>query len=139
MQRLEVSCAVRHIYTSLGAKGYGTFQYLSFHLKSPKIHFPSELQTILISVNRTAIDRHNNNNNEVLWKNTEDRDRQTAHAGSAKYLMRQIIQYRRAQYLQKNNTTKGMIEWVHNCTTTSVRKWECNWIQNTGTNMCQNQ
>ncbi len=28
-----------------------------------------------------------------------------------------------------------MIEWVHNCTTTSVRKWECNWIQNTGTNM----
>ena len=42
MQRLEVSCAVRLIYTSLGAKGTFDFQiavYLTVHYLIEIIHF----------------------------------------------------------------------------------------------------
>ena len=66
--------------------------------------------------------------------------RQTAHAGSANNLMRQYRSYDiGVPNTWKEQYIKSMIEWVHSCTTTSVRKWECNWIQNTGTNMCHNQ
>ena len=42
MQRLEVSCAVRLIYTSLSAKG------LSYLTKFPQIHGPSSVNIFFL-------------------------------------------------------------------------------------------
>jgi len=41
--------------------------------------------------------------------------------------------------LEKEQYIKGMIECVHNYTSTHARKQGYNWTKNTGMNMCQNQ
>ena len=47
MQRLEVSCAVRHIYTSLGAKGLISILSSDYFLKESFF----VLKTVLVIVN----------------------------------------------------------------------------------------